>query len=153
MGDNRIRLIQGGRNGLVAALNRGLQQATTPFIARMDADDRMYPNRLQAQRDFLLENPEIDLVASRVRLFPEHLIQGGFREYIRWQDECLTPEDIAAEIYWESPVVHPSVMFRRDRILDLGGYHHGPFPEDYELWLRLHQNGGRMAKLPQILLD
>lgn len=72
---------------------------------------------------------------------------------MRWQNACLTPEQIATEIYVESPFVHPSVMFRRSHVLELGGYRPGDFPEDYDLWLRLHRAGRIMGKLPEILLD
>jgi len=93
------------------------------------------------------------LSASRVRAFPEQLVQAGLREYLRWQNACLSAADVAADIYVEAPFAHPSVAFRRDVVRDAGGYREGPFPEDYELWLRLHQDGHRMAKLPEVLLD
>jgi hypothetical protein len=56
-------------------------------------------------------------------------------------------------IFLESPLAHPSVMLRRERIIGAGGYRDGAFPEDYELWLRLHRSGHRLAKLKQPLLD
>jgi glycosyltransferase involved in cell wall biosynthesis len=137
----------------VAALNHGLKNSSAHYIARMDADDRMYPQRLQRQLDYMEQQPEITLVASQARLFPEALIQDGFREYMRWQNGCLSPQQIADEIYVESPMVHPTVFFRREPILQVGGYREGLFPEDYDLWLRLHGAGHRMAKLDEILLD
>ncbi len=150
--DPRIRLLRPGRVGLVTALNLGLAQARAPVIARMDADDLMHPERLQAQYAFLCAHPDLALVASQVALFPAHQIRAGYQAYVRWQNHCLEPAEIAANIYVESPVAHPSVMFRRGVVEELGGYRDGPFPEDYELWLRLHQAGHRMAKLPRTLL-
>ena len=150
--DPRIRLIQPGRVGLVAALNLGLAEARAPLIARMDADDLMHAERLAAQHTFLVQHPEIALAATQVELFPADHIQAGYREYLRWQNACLSPEDIADNIYVESPFAHPSVMFRREVVLALGGYADGPFPEDYELWLRMHQAGAGMAKLARVLL-
>jgi hypothetical protein len=44
-------------------------------------------------------------------------------------------------------------MYRRRHILSAGGYRHGMFPEDYDLWLRLHRQGMQMAKLPRVLLQ
>jgi hypothetical protein len=44
-------------------------------------------------------------------------------------------------------------MFRRASIIAAGGYRHGSFPEDYELWLRLFHHGYRMEKLPEVLLE
>lgn len=150
--DGRMRLIQPGRIGLVGALNLGLSLSRSQLVARMDADDIMDPQRLQLQYEFMLKNPEISLVATMVEIFPPDRITQGYREYLRWQDSCLTPEDIEAEIYVEAPFVHPTVMFRRDRVLEIGGYRDGCFPEDYELWLRMFQRGCKMAKIPRRLL-
>ncbi|RLJ17792.1 glycosyl transferase [bacterium endosymbiont of Escarpia laminata] len=151
--DKRIRLLHNPHPGLVNALNFGLMQATSPLIARMDADDLMDQQRLQLQLDYLQQNKIITLVGCQVRLFPKNLIHAGYREYVRWQNQCLDPDEIAADIYIESPFAHPSVMFRRKAIIETGGYREGMFPEDYDLWFRLHRAGHRMAKLPQILLD
>lgn len=150
--DPRIQLHQPGRLGVVGAMNYALHHCPAPLCARMDADDIMAPQRLEKQWHYLQEHPRIALVGSRVRLFPEAIIQPGFNEYIRWQNGCLTPRQIADNIYVELPIAHPSVMFRRDTILGVGGYRDGDFPEDYELLLRLHQHGHPMAKLPEVLL-
>ena len=151
--DRRIILLSNPGRGLVSALNYGLQAASTPLIARMDADDRMHRRRLQMQYRYLQRHPEISVLGSATRLFPAHQIQNGMKAYVRWQNRCNSPRQIADEIYVESPFAHPSVIFRRQAIVNLGGYRQGPFPEDYDLWLRCRQSGLRMAKLPQALLD
>lgn len=150
--DQRIRLIRQPTLGLVAALNNALSLSKGRFIARMDADDIMHPERLQAQLTFLNEHPDIHLVATQVEVFPNHRVTPGYQEYIRWQNQCLTPQDMLDEIYVESPIAHPSVMLRRDVFAELGGYREGDFPEDYELWLRMISRGMRLAKIPQVLL-
>lgn len=151
--DKRIRLIAQPATGIVSALNRGLDEARAPLIARMDADDRMYADRLLLQADYLQQYAHIGLVSCQVKLFPESSIQAGYREYVRWQNACLSTDDIAHNIYVESPFAHPSVMFRRQTVQDIGAYRQGDFPEDYDLWLRLSQAGVQMSKLPQVLLD
>ncbi len=150
--DPRIRVISNPGKGLVAALNFGLEQARHPFIARMDADDRMLPQRLEMQRANLTDHPELSVLGTQVRLFPEEAITAGAREYLRWQNLCVTPQQIATNIYMEAPLAHPSVMLRRADVLAIGGYREGPFPEDYDLWFRVHHSGGLMAKVPHILL-
>ncbi|MEJ5345612.1 MAG: glycosyltransferase [Chloroflexus sp.] len=150
--DARIVPIIAGRIGLPAALNLGLTLARAPIIARMDADDAMHPTRLERQYHALQVNPDLALIASRVVAFPARAIRAGLREYLRWQNQVLTSEQIAAEIYVEAPFVHPSVMFRRAVVQELGGYTDHSWPEDYELWLRMHAAGMRMHKLPGNLL-
>jgi glycosyltransferase involved in cell wall biosynthesis len=152
-GDCRLRLLNPGRVGLVAALNIGLDAARSQLIARMDADDIMHPTRLAQQWNYLTSHPECALLACQVRLFPDELVKDGYREYIRWQNSCLTAQDIRDEIYWESPLAHPAVTFRRREVLALSGYRAGAFPEDYDLWLRMNRAGLKMEKLPEILVD
>ncbi len=150
--DSRIQLLQPGRQGVVGAMNYALAHCNSPICARMDADDIMAPRRLERQWHYLQDNPGIALVGSRVELFPQEIIQQGFHEYIRWQNSCVSPQQIANNIYVELPIAHPSVMFRREVVLNVGAYRDGDFPEDYELLLRLHQHGLQMAKLPEVLL-
>lgn len=150
--DHRISLLSPGRITLVPAINLGYESASSDLIARMDADDIMHPERLTRQVAFLQEHTDVDVVATQVSLFPEEVLQDGYREYIRWQNGCLTSEEIADNIYVESPIANPSVMYRRKVYEEFGPYRDGLFPEDYEFWLRLHSAGVRMAKLPEVLL-
>lgn len=151
--DHRICLLSNPGRGLVSALNHGLNLATAPLIARMDADDRMRGRRLQLQIQYLRQHPEVSVLGCATKAFPEQHISDGMREYLRWQNDRATPRQIDDEIFIEAPFAHPSVVFRRQRIIKLGGYRQGLFPEDYDLWLRCRQSGLIMAKLPQTLLD
>ena len=151
--DPRIRVIENTEKGIVPALNKGLSHSRCEYVARMDADDVMYPQRLEKQLDAMIADPAITLCATQARKFPEDIIKSGYVEYMRWQNACLSMQDIANQIYIESPFVHPSVMFRKSRIEALGGYINGEFPEDYELWLRLFHAGEPMMKLDEVLID
>lgn len=150
--DARVQVLSTGGAGLVAALNLGLAAARAPLIARMDGDDVMHPQRLALQHAYLAAHPELALLATQAVLFPARAVRGGYREYVRWQNSVVSPADVAAAIYSEAPFVHPTVVIRRDVLRELGGYADGPFPEDYELWLRMHRAGLGMAKLPKVLL-
>jgi len=152
-GADRIRVIENDCRGLVSALNTGLAYCRAPMVARMDADDIMYSNRLEEQYEYLRKHHDLVLVATQARKFPEATVRNGYREYMRWQNSVLSSDDIYNQIYIESPFAHPSVMFRRDSVIAAGAYREGAFPEDYELWLRLLHMGHRMEKLSQVLLD
>lgn len=151
--DQRFRLIKNRSEGLVNALNYGLNECRSDLIARMDADDVMHPARLLKQIEHLNKYSDIVLVGTQVRKFPDEKIQSGYKEYIRWQNSCISTEDINNQIYIESPLAHPSVMFRKNIIQSIGGYRDGDFPEDYDLWLRLYHAGQYMDKVPEVLLD
>jgi hypothetical protein len=76
----------------------------------------------------------------------------GFRIYLDWLNGLTSAEEIARQIFVESPLPHPSVMMRRDWLERAGGYQDHGWPEDYDLWLRLHLLGARFAKVPEVLL-
>ena len=150
--DRRLRVMESGGRGLVAALQAGVAASRAPLIARMDADDLMHPRRLALQAAALAADRDLALVAARAVAWPRAEVRDGMRAYLAWQNSVLTPAQVHDEIYVEAPFVHPTVMVRRAALDAVGGYRDGPFPEDYDLWLRLHDAGHPMAKLPRVLL-
>jgi glycosyltransferase involved in cell wall biosynthesis len=153
-GDERVRLVARPHGGIVAALEAGLAVARGRFVARMDADDVMRPRRLAVQRAMLERDPGLGL-ASCLVAHPEPAAAHteGYARYVAWINGLVTADAIALNRYVESPLAHPSVMFRRELLARHGGYRDGDFPEDYELWLRWLEAGVRMAKAPEVLLD
>ncbi len=151
-GDRRIRPVYADRAGLVETLNHGLSLCTGEWIARMDADDRMHPDRLARQAALLEARSEISVAGSLVEIFADGAVGEGMKVYEAWLNSLIEPEDIAREIFIESPIAHPSAMMRRDVLVDLGGYRDAGWPEDYDLWLRCHAAGLRFAKVPEVLL-
>lgn len=150
--DDRVRVLDCPARGLVAVLNAALRQCRSPLVARMDADDLMHSERLARQIKACDDAPGVDVLATQVELIETGATGAGQREYVRWQNACISERELADRRYVESPVTHPSVMFRRDVVLAAGGYRDGPFAEDYDLWLRLFEAGHRIAKLPEVLL-
>lgn len=138
--------------GLVAALATGLRHARAPFIARMDADDVCHPDRLALQVAALRADPSLGAVGTRVQAFPDDAVKDGMRRYVDWQNSLVTSFDHAREIFIESPLCHPSVVLRRSALDAVGPWRDGPWPEDYDLWLRLDAAGFGLAKVPETLL-
>lgn len=152
--DGRLRLQRTPPRGLVAALHAALAQARAPLVARMDGDDVAHPERLRLQVERLEREPRLDVLGCRVRCEP---LAGeppgtGMAAYAEWTNGLLEHEAMARERFVESPLVHPSVVLRAERLRALGGWRDGPWPEDYELWLRAFDAGWRFAKLPEGLL-
>lgn len=152
--DRRIRVLSPGAVGIVTALNAGLAAARGPLVARMDADDVSHPERLADQVAFLRapENTGIGLVGCLVGFGGQVHAAAGFALHVAWLNSLSAPDEISRNRFVESPLAHPSVMFRRDLVRQFGGYRDGDFPEDYELWLRWLAAGVRMAKVPRVLL-
>ncbi|MBL8244387.1 MAG: glycosyltransferase [Rhodanobacteraceae bacterium] len=150
--DLRLRVLPSPSRGIVAALNTGLAAARGGWIARMDADDVCAPERITVQIAYAAACPQIDIVASRVELI-DTAADSGLWRYIGWSNALTEPQDIARELFIESPLVHPTVLLRTDLLRQLGGWRDGDFPEDYELWLRAAQAGCRFGKPEPTLLQ
>lgn len=151
--DGRVRLFHQPHAGIIEALNAGLRLCRAKYIARMDADDLASPHRLGKQVAFLDSNPSIAVVGCLVEGYPPDKIGEGFRLYLEWMNRLTTPDAIAGEIYIESPMAHPSVMVRQSWLELVGGYQEHGWPEDYDLWLRLHLAGAKFAKVPELLIS
>ena len=151
--DPRVRILSLSHAGIIEALNAGLVACSAELIARMDADDRAHPERLARQVDYLAGHPEIAVVSSYVEAFSRKKVQEGFRRYVEWLNSLDTPELIARDIFVESPLAHPSAMIRADWLKRVGGYKEHGWPEDYDLWLRMHVAGAQFGKVNEVLLE
>jgi glycosyltransferase involved in cell wall biosynthesis len=147
-----IMLLDHSHRGIAATLNEGITAASGDYIARMDADDLCHPSRIEQQAAFLDIYHEIGLVGSRVGYGGDRETQTGYATYVDWINSLTDSDDIALNRFIESPFAHPSVMFRRELFETYGAYRDGPFPEDYELWLRWMANGVKAAKIERELL-
>jgi len=152
--DPRIRALHTRPLGLVPALNRCLEEATGPVVARMDADDVAHPARLERQVERLAEDPATGVVACAVELVsaPGVAPSGGMRRYVEWSNGLLDHDAMFRDRFVEAPLVHPSAAMRRETLTALGGWRDIDGPEDYDLWLRAFEAGHRFAKLGDVLL-
>lgn len=148
----RLRVLHLPHGGIVAALNAGLKAARGLFIARMDADDTAHPQRLALQTAHLWANSEITLSASLAAFGGDRTNAYGFAHFVDWQNSLLSQDDIWRNRFRDTPVCHPTTMFRREAVDRWGPYADGDFAEDWELWLRWLHKGALMEKLPQTLL-
>ena len=96
--------------------------------------------------------PALALCGTGVRYFPRRDLRDGARRYERWINACVTPEEIAKNLFVECPVAHPTFFMRADAVARAGGYRDMEWPEDYDLVLRLWAAGERIAKVPETLL-
>lgn len=148
----RLRPIAMPHRGIAHALNAGLKAARGALLARMDADDTALPERLARQAAHLAARPALHLSASTVRFGGDRGTAGGFAHFVDWQNSLQSHAEIVRNRFRDTPVCHPSVMFRREAVERFGAYRHGDFPEDWELWLRWLDGGACMEKLPHPLL-
>jgi glycosyltransferase involved in cell wall biosynthesis len=129
------RVIEGTPSGVGAALATLVEESTTELCARIDGDDINMPERLEEQVAFLENHPDVALVGSQFYALDE---QGVANDTITEYDRApLNHDDIVHSLFTRNTISHPSVMFRRSVVLDVGNYHALPNVEDYDLWLRM----------------
>jgi len=139
--DSRITILSNSdRLGRARTRNRGIQEAHADLIAILDADDLMMPERLERQIEFMRANPEIGMLGSGAYYF----LSGAYE--IRCVQSPLEDTIIRRMlIRGIMPFIHPSMMFRREQILSVGGYFciTPNYNEDLSLCARLiHQTRG-----------
>lgn len=149
--DTRIKCVHEPRQGVVFAANKGGENAQGTYLARMDADDISYPNRLRSQVAFLDEKEEIGLVSGQVA-YVGNTDNGGFIRYVDWLNTVKSSEQIRLNQFAEYPLANPSVMFRSELLKTYGVFKEGKFPEDYEFFLRMQSGGVRMEKIHQTII-
>lgn len=149
--DARFRLLSLPHGGIVPALNAGLLECRGGLVARLDADDLMQRRRLERQRAALAQHPEWLGAGCHVRLFPRRAMTDGLRSYERWLASIRNAADVRREAFVECPIAHPTLMLRRHTLLS-AHYRDCPWPEDYDLVLRLLETGGQLGMVPERLL-
>ena len=133
--------------GLAHALNAGLKVCHCELVARFDSDDISLPSRFTEQLDFLALNPEVAAVGAWVEEFERGGHDGGALRVVP-----ANPAELAGFSKLRNPLNHPTVMFRRSVVLQVGGYQQEAAFEDYSLWLRLMRHGAQLANIPKVLV-
>ncbi|MHB9035612.1 MAG: glycosyltransferase family 2 protein [Armatimonadota bacterium] len=142
--DNRIRVFHQENAGLAVSLNVGLRAAKGKYIARMDSDDISFPQRLAKQTAFMDAHPEVGVCGTAFKQF-------GDSSGESWT--MTDPEEIRSRLLFWPCLGHPTVMMRRELIVEKDLYYNADFKqaEDHELWLRFSAYC-KLTNLPEVLL-
>ena len=133
--------------GTALALNKGLDYCSHELIARMDSDDIAKPERFKKQLEVFKNNPDIDVVSAWIDEFEKDATNVVSTKKIpEYHEEIVR---FARE---RDPVNHPVVMFKKQSVLDAGGYFHLSLIEDYYLWVRMILNGAKFYNIQESLL-
>lgn len=130
--DSRLRVLDQENRGLTATLNRMLAETNTPWLARHDADDVAYPDRLARAADYISRYPESGMLYSLAEYYPppsvgKHRTTKGSPAVIR---------DLVGAGYLIA-ICHPTVILNVERAKAVGGYRFNLHVEDTDLWWRI----------------
>ena len=145
--DNRIKIITNDRRyGLGANLARGVEMTQTPWIARMDADDVAFPNRLELQLKYVEQHPYISVLGG-------YAIELNSQGQIVSERKVPTSHQQIKKLIWTCPFIHGTVLLNRESILRVGSYSKKLAKrQDYELWFRCVKANLKFANLPTPLI-
>lgn len=145
--DSRIVYLKNSRNrGIVYTLNKGIKLAKGEYIARMDADDIVLGNRLQAQIDFLTKNPDYGIVGGWYQVTNEN---GKIIDSV----EGVTDYGSAQlGLLFRNQFAHSAVTMRTDLAKQLKYDPEFEYCEDYDLWLRFAEVS-KVVNLPAYYLS
>jgi glycosyltransferase involved in cell wall biosynthesis len=145
--DRRIKIIENKDNlGLVGSLNKALLQCSGKYIARMDADDISFKNRLSIEKNYLEKN-NLDFVFSRMQLIDEN----GNNLYETPNKE-LTFIQVKKGLEYGNISNHPTWFSKKEVFDALNGYRNVPYCEDYDFILRSINQGFKIGKVNEVLL-
>lgn len=143
-----IKVISLERNhGLGYALAHGLSYCRHELVARMDSDDLSKPDRFEKQIRFMDEHPDTDIAGTNIEEFDHR--PDVIRSHRRLPSGFT---EIKAFSKKRSPLNHMTVVFKKAAVLKAGNYQPFHVYEDYHLWVRMLQNGAKMANIPEDLV-
>jgi glycosyltransferase involved in cell wall biosynthesis len=127
--DSRIRLLLNEKNiGISETLNRGIEAASSRLIARMDADDISFPDRLEKQYEYMIAHPDCALLSCWAQVITED------KQFVKVEKH--RSEYYYFNLTFECWMYHPTIMFRKDSVQQIGMYTM-PYSEDYDLFWRM----------------
>lgn len=138
-----------GNEGVGPVLARGLQECHHDLVVRADADDVSVPHRCVTMVSWMATHPEVVVLGSVINEFHSCPAQPIAKRSVPIGTERITQESKS-----RNPLNHPSVILRREVVMDLGNYRSKPGFEDYDLWLRILATCGpsAVANLPESLV-
>lgn len=134
--------------GLGEALNCGLDKCSYPLVARMDTDDICVAQRFELQLNEFSANKELILLGGSIAEF-----DGDISNIIGKRTVAIDSKKIKQLARFRNPFNHMTVMFKKDAVLNAGGYVHHYFMEDYNLWLRMLSRNNVVSNIPDILVN
>lgn len=153
--ENRLSVVRLPENvGLGKALAEGLLCCSCEWVVRMDSDDIAASNRCEKQMEYVHNHPDVDVLSGAVAEFEGSALTLKDAESSIFSYKCVPVkrQEIEEYIKYRNPINHPCVMFRKSKVLAAGNYQSCYLFEDYDLWVRMHQNQCVVANLEDTIL-
>lgn len=133
--------------GLGEALKIGVQKCKNELIARMDSDDYSVPDRCEKEINKFIEDKELSIVGSSIAEFIDSI--DNIQAYRNLPEN---DSEIKAYAKRRNPFGHPSVMFKKSKVIEAGNYRSYYLVEDYDMWIRMLEKNAKCYNFKEILV-
>lgn len=150
--DSRIKVYKNTAKGIIPALRLAYEKSTAELITRMDADDKMVPQKLERLYEAWNANGKGHLVTGLVEYFAEDFeLQEGYKKYAQWLNELSIKENNFDAIYKECVIPSPCWLMHREDLEKCEAFEPDIYPEDYDLCFRFYKNNLKIVSVKEVL--
>lgn len=136
----------GVNQGLGIALGEGLKHCRNAWVARMDSDDIMVPERMRLQWEYIRLHPEVSACGGNIREFVSDPKKSRLKRM------PVSHESLYQYGKYRNPINHMTVVFRKRDVMQCGGYRDLRGLEDYDLWIRMLAGGYKLCNMDEVLV-
>ena len=122
--------------GSGTAYNIAIDNCKNEYAAIMDSDDYADPTKFEKQISYLEKHPEIDIIGTNAVEFI-----GNKENIVSYRHMPETDSEIKKFAHGRCPLIQPTAIFKVEAVKKAGSYQHSPLTEDYDLYIRMIQNG------------
>lgn len=147
--DARIKVYTKGNSGVIDTLNFGLKKCQAELVCRMDGDDRMLPDRIRLQYEYMKGHKECAVVGCQLRIF-------GSDKAKKTDPRPTKPINVAYFLGYGCSISGPTAFARKSALINSGGFSDtAKSAEDYDMWSRIELglSGHVLANLKETLLE
>ncbi len=149
--DDRIEVYNNHGNGIIDALNLAYAKSKGSFISRMDADDKMAPDKMMLMKEALANYGQGHVAVGLVEYFSSGKLGNGYIKYANWLNTLTQQTNNFIDVYKECVIPSPCWMMYKTDFDICNGFNSNRYPEDYDLCFRMYAQQMKIAAVPKIL--
>lgn len=149
--DSRIIAFKNPGSGIIDALRFAYSKCNGVFITRMDADDRMAPNKLETLKRNLKKFEKGYIAIGQVKYFSDSNLGDGYQRYETWLNNLTKSGSNYKDIYKECVIPSPCWMVQREDLEKCDAFNPNIYPEDYDLCFRFYRENLKVIECNEVL--